>query len=116
MLAALSLTSDLGSGVAFEKDLRTCAAACAFAEVLDLDHGEQRTIFQAALLRGLGCTAYSSETAATLGDDRAFQRALKTFDRAHPERFVADFRRTRAGVAVLAVEHGLVEVAPPKGK
>ncbi len=54
VLAALSLTSDLGSGVAFEKGLRTCAAACAFAEVLDLDLGEQRTIFQAALLRGLG--------------------------------------------------------------
>lgn len=75
MLAALSLTSDLGSGVAFEKGLRTCAAACAFAEALDLDLDEQRTVFQAALLRGLGCTVYSSETAASFGDDRAFQRA-----------------------------------------
>jgi HD-GYP domain-containing protein (c-di-GMP phosphodiesterase class II)/DNA-binding CsgD family transcriptional regulator len=91
VLAALSLTSDLGSGMAFEKGLRTCVVACAFAEALDLDRDEQRTIFEAALLRGLGCTAYSSETAATLGDDRAFQRALKTFDRGKPEQFVADY-------------------------
>jgi HD domain-containing protein len=91
VLAALSLTSDLGSGVAFEKGLRTCAAACAFARVLDLDDREQRTIFEAALLRGLGCTAYSSETAASFGDDRAFQRALKRFNPGESEQFVADF-------------------------
>ena len=34
LLAALSLTTDLGSGVAFEKGLRTCLVARAPAEAL----------------------------------------------------------------------------------
>ena len=34
LLAALSLTTDLGSGVAFEKGLRTCLVARALAEAL----------------------------------------------------------------------------------
>jgi hypothetical protein len=36
VLSALSLTTDLGSGVPFEKGLRTCVAASAFAEALKL--------------------------------------------------------------------------------
>ena len=91
VLSVLSLTSDLGSGVAFEKGLRTCAVAAAFGESLGLDLTEERTVFHAALLRALGCTAYSPETAAGIGDDIAFQRALKTFDPADPGRFAADF-------------------------
>jgi HD-GYP domain-containing protein (c-di-GMP phosphodiesterase class II)/DNA-binding CsgD family transcriptional regulator len=91
VLAVLSLTSDLGSGVAFEKGLRTCAVAAAFGESLGLDLAEERTVFHAALLRALGCTAYSPETAAGIGDDIAFQRALKTYDPADPGRFAADF-------------------------
>ena len=36
VLAALSLTTDLASGVAFEKGLRTCAVAAAFGRELGL--------------------------------------------------------------------------------
>jgi len=36
VLAALSLTTDLASGVAFEKGLRTCAVAAAFGRDLGL--------------------------------------------------------------------------------
>ena len=91
VLAVLSLTSDLGSGVAFEKGLRTCVVASAFGQSLALADAEQRTVFHTSLLRGLGCTAYSPETAAAVGDDIGFQRALKTFDPRDAARFAADF-------------------------
>ncbi len=89
LLAALSLTTDLGSGVPFEKGLRTCAAASAFAEALGLGLPERRAVFHAALLRALGCTAHAPENAAMFGDDTAFQRALKELDPADPETLAA---------------------------
>ena len=54
LLAALSLTTDLGSGVAFEKGLRTCLVAGALADALELDLAEQRAAYQVSLLRALG--------------------------------------------------------------
>jgi HD-GYP domain-containing protein (c-di-GMP phosphodiesterase class II)/DNA-binding CsgD family transcriptional regulator len=91
VLGALSLTTDLGSGVPFEKGLRTCVVASAFAEALDLGLTDRRAVFHAALLRAIGCTAHSPENAAMFGNDVLFQRALKTFDPADPETFSARF-------------------------
>jgi HD-GYP domain-containing protein (c-di-GMP phosphodiesterase class II) len=91
VLGALSLTTDLGSGLPFEKGLRTCAVASAFADVLDVGPVERRAVFHAALLRAIGCTAHAPENAAMFLDDMMFQRAFKLLDPADPETFAARF-------------------------
>jgi hypothetical protein len=58
VLAALSLATDLGSGFAPEKGLRTCLAALAVGRQVELDDGETADLFQGALLQSLGCTAF----------------------------------------------------------
>ncbi len=91
VLSALSLTTDLGSGLPFEKGLRTCAVAGGFAEALDLGLTDRRAVFHAALLRAIGCTAHAPENAAMFLDDMMFQRAFKVLDPADPETFAAQF-------------------------
>src|SRR5450755_3337931 len=82
ILGALSLTTDLGAGVPFEKGLRTCVVASVLAEHLELTRGDRQAVYFAALLRSLGCTAHASSLAEMFDDDVAVQRALKTL---HPE-------------------------------
>jgi hypothetical protein len=76
VLAALSLTTDLASGVPFEKGLATCTVATAFAGTLGLDCADRRAVFHASLLRVVGCTAYAVESAALFVDDVAFLGTL----------------------------------------
>jgi hypothetical protein len=77
VLGAVSLTTDLGSGLPFEKGLTTSVLAGAFSDALDLGLPERRAVFHTALLRAIGCTAHASENAAMFLDDLAFQRAFK---------------------------------------
>jgi hypothetical protein len=80
MLAAVSLTTDLASGVAFEKGLRTCAVATAFGRELGLPPDDLSVVFHAALVRAIGCTSHASENADDFDDDIAFQAWLKELD------------------------------------
>jgi hypothetical protein len=80
VLAALSLTTDLASGVSFEKGLRTCAVATAFGRELGLPPGELSVVFHTALVRATGCTSHASENADFFEDDIAFQGWLKEAD------------------------------------
>lgn len=89
VLAALSLTTDLASGVPFEKGLRTCLVGEAFGRELGLGESDRRGVYQAALLRGIGCTSHSSENAAMFVDDVAFQAMLRVLDPARPDVFRA---------------------------
>ena len=91
VLSALSLTTDLGAGMPFEKGLRTCVVASAFAAVLRLSLEDRRAVFHAALLRSIGCTAHAPENAAMFGDDLSFERAFKELDPADSATFVARF-------------------------
>jgi hypothetical protein len=91
VLSALSLTTDLGAGVPFEKGLRTCVVASAFGSAVSLPLDEQRSVFHTALLRSIGCTAHAPENAAMFGDDMRFQRALKELDPADWETFSVRF-------------------------
>src|ERR1700716_1266205 len=91
VLSAVSLTTDLGSGMPFEKGLQTCIAASAFAAALRFSADEKRAVFHAALLRAIGCTAHAPENAALFGDDIRFERALKELDPADPQTFSARF-------------------------
>jgi HD-GYP domain-containing protein (c-di-GMP phosphodiesterase class II)/DNA-binding CsgD family transcriptional regulator len=79
VLAALSLTTDLATGLPFERGLRACLVADGLARALELDPREHRAAFLASLLRGIGC-GHASENAALFGDDIAFERFLATFD------------------------------------
>src|SRR5947209_5992189 len=101
VLGALSLTTDLGAGVPFEKGLRTCAVAAGLAEALDLPLADRRDAYYAALLRSLGCTAQASVFAEMFDDDVAVQRELKTLDFADPTGMAAQAARfsTWAGSA-----------------
>jgi len=89
VLGALSLATDLGSGMPFEKGLRTAVAAAALADGIDLALEDRRAAYYAALLRSLGCTANSPEFAALFDDDVAVQRELKTIDLGDPTAFAA---------------------------
>jgi HD-GYP domain-containing protein (c-di-GMP phosphodiesterase class II)/DNA-binding CsgD family transcriptional regulator len=79
VLAALSLTTDLATGLPFERGLRACLVADGLARALELDPREHRAAFLASLLRAIGC-GHASENAALFGDDIAFERFLATFD------------------------------------
>src|SRR3954468_5412563 len=83
VLAALSLTTDLATGLPFERGLRACLVADGLARVLELGPREHRAAFLAALLRAIGC-GHASENAALFGDDIAFERFLATFDPGDP--------------------------------
>ena len=93
ILGALSLTTDLGAGVPFEKGLRTCLVASGIAETLELGLEERRAVYFAALLRSLGCTTHASLFAELFDDDMALQRELKFFDLADPAESAAQTRR-----------------------
>ena len=93
ILGALSLTTDLGAGVPFEKGLRTCLVGCGLAEALDVAPSEGRAVYFAALLRSLGCTAHASTFAEMFDDDVALQRELKLFDLGDPAELSAQTRR-----------------------
>ncbi|MHA6785748.1 HD domain-containing phosphohydrolase [Pseudonocardia saturnea] len=93
VFAALSLTTDLASGVPFEKGLRTCVVATAFSGTLGWDEAGRLAVFLAALLRSVGCTSYAPENAALFVDDTAFQAALKRLDPGDPAVFAAQLGR-----------------------
>lgn len=85
VFAALSLATDLATGVPFEKGLRTCALATAFSAELGLDDADRAAVFHVSLLRSIGCTAHASENAAMFGDDTAFEAAFSRLDPGDPE-------------------------------
>lgn len=79
VLAALSLTTDLATGLPFERGLRACLVADGLARALELGPPDHRAAFLASLVRAVGC-GHASENAALFGDDIAFERFLATFD------------------------------------
>jgi HD domain len=93
VLAALSLTTDLGAGVPFEKGLRTCVVGSGLADALELEPAERRVVYFAALLRSLGCTAHASTFADLFDDDVAIQRELKTLELSDPNEMSAQRAR-----------------------
>ncbi|MEA2467336.1 MAG: hypothetical protein QOJ57_1462, partial [Thermoleophilaceae bacterium] len=91
VLAALSLATDVGNGFPMEKSLRDAIVAARFAEALGLPREERSDIYYAALLRSMGCTAFSHENAALLaGDDIAFHTVIQRLDPGHMGEFLRD--------------------------
>jgi hypothetical protein len=113
VFAALSLTSDLAAGFAFERGLRACLIANGLSGALELDPADHRAVFLASLLRGIGC-GHASENAALFGDDIAFERFLVTFDPVDPVIMGAQLAAFEAAVGSAAVRR-FADVAPTVG-
>lgn len=77
LLGAISLAADLGTGQPHLHGVRTAVLAAAIGRQLGMDDAGLAEVQQVALLRFLGCTADSSETARMAGgDDIAFLAAM----------------------------------------
>ncbi len=77
ILAAIAMATDLGTGQPMGHALRTCFLSTAIAREMGCGPDEVREVHQVALLRFLGCTADSAETAVMAGgDDLAFNAAM----------------------------------------
>ncbi|HEX6489392.1 MAG TPA: HD domain-containing phosphohydrolase [Candidatus Dormibacteraeota bacterium] len=68
-LASLSLMTDLARGQPSGQSLRACLLATRLASLAGLSAGESSDVYYSTLLRFVGCTAPSSEYAATFGGD-----------------------------------------------
>jgi HD-GYP domain-containing protein (c-di-GMP phosphodiesterase class II)/DNA-binding CsgD family transcriptional regulator len=117
VLGALSLATDLGSGVPFEKGLRTAVVATMLADAVGLDPRLRRATYYAALLRSLGCTATSPEFSSLFDDDVAVQRELKTADFGDSETFAQQLSRfgAWAGSRAATLQDRFVRELPAVG-
>lgn len=83
LIAALSLATDLGTGQPMGHTLRTCLLAYHLGVALNLSEVELSEVYYVALLRGVGCTADSHETAMLFGNDVTVTAQLATMDMAN---------------------------------
>ncbi len=84
LIGALSLATDLGTGLPLEQALRTCLLATRFATHIGLGEQECREVYYVALLRSVGCVASARELASTFYDELAFVGEMFPLDGAHP--------------------------------
>jgi HD-GYP domain-containing protein (c-di-GMP phosphodiesterase class II) len=119
LLASVSLATDLGTGQPLGHALRTCAIATALAEAMGRGPDEVRATHQFALLRFLGCTSDSAETAAEAGgDDRALLAAMAPAYMGSTREKLGRFVRSIGSDQPLTRRLGLVAraLADPKGE
>lgn len=74
MLAALSISIDLGLGLPMEHMLRSSLLAAILADELKLSKEQRATIYYANLVLWIGCHADSHEFSRWFGDDLAMRR------------------------------------------
>lgn len=85
LIGSLSLATDVAAGLAMETAMRTCVLACALAQELRLSREEHVDTYYTALLRFIGCTAFSHEIAEYAGgDDLHFMRVMTPVDAVRP--------------------------------
>lgn len=97
LVAALSLTSDLGLGQPMEHVMRSCLIALRLGERLGLDEDERAAVYYVALLAWVGCTADSHELSKWFGDDIAFRADTYEVDLAGLPALVFMLRHAGAG-------------------
>ncbi|MGW6441636.1 HD domain-containing phosphohydrolase [Lentzea sp. NPDC055074] len=97
LLAAFSLTTDLGLGQPMEHVLRSWRIADRLAERTGLPEAERRSLFYVSMLAWVGCIADSPEVAASFGDDIAFRADSYETDLAGLAGFGFFLRRTGRG-------------------
>jgi HD-GYP domain-containing protein (c-di-GMP phosphodiesterase class II) len=74
VLAALSISIDLGLGLPMEHVLRSSLIAAMLADELDVDKEQRATIYYTNLVLWIGCHADSHEFSRWFGDDLAMRR------------------------------------------
>ncbi len=74
VLAALSISIDLGLGLPMEHVLRSSMLASMLADELDLGADERATVYYTNLVLWIGCHADSHEFSRWFGDDLAMRR------------------------------------------
>ena len=74
VLAALSISIDLGLGLPMEHVLRSALLAAMLADQLDLDDEQRATVYYTNLVLWIGCHADSHEFSRWFGDDLAMRR------------------------------------------
>lgn len=74
VLAALSISIDLGLGLPMEHVLRSSLIAAMLADELDLDEEQRATVYYTNLVLWIGCHADSHEFSRWFGDDLAMRR------------------------------------------
>ncbi len=84
VVGALSLATDFGLGQPFEHALQSAIVAMRLGELRALSDEDLHTLYYAALLRSVGCTASAHETAAALGDEIAFGERFSSVNFPNP--------------------------------
>jgi hypothetical protein len=77
LVAALSLTTDLGLGQPIEHMLRSSVIAMRLAEAAGFDDDQRAVVFYVSLLMYVGCSAESHDVAVLFGDDIATRAAMQ---------------------------------------
>ncbi len=80
VLAALSISIDLGLGLPMEHVLRSSLVASMLADELALDEAERATVYYTNLVLWIGCHADSHEFSRWFGDDLAMRRGSYDVD------------------------------------
>jgi HD-GYP domain-containing protein (c-di-GMP phosphodiesterase class II) len=80
LLAAFSLTTDLGLGQPMEHLLRSWRLADRLGERMDLAADERSSLYYVAVLSWVGCVADTPEVARWFGDDIAFRESAYGVD------------------------------------
>jgi HD-GYP domain-containing protein (c-di-GMP phosphodiesterase class II) len=80
LIAAISLAADTGMAQPLESGLSTCLVSMALSELMGLDDGQRRRIYQLSMLQHIGCTAAAAETAAVVGDEMVMRAHAATLD------------------------------------
>jgi HD-GYP domain-containing protein (c-di-GMP phosphodiesterase class II) len=96
LVGAMSLASDLGTGMPLEHGLRTCLLATRLADAAGCDEHVRADAWMVALLHAVGCTSDAHEAAVLYGDDLAVRAAYAVIDPARPAELLG-FLRTNAG-------------------
>jgi len=84
MLGVLGLAIDLGMGQPLGQGLGTCLVAVRFGAHLGLDRQELVRVYDLALVRHIGCSAYARQALMLLGDEVEFRSQVAPVDRADP--------------------------------
>ena len=116
-LMALAYATDLATGQSQDFAMRSCVLAMRMAEAMNLDDHQRRNVYHQALLRYIGCNAYTHLLASAFGDEIAFRQDLARIDIGNKSELVETIIRaiTRAFASAppaevaKAVEQGLAE-------
>lgn len=120
LIGSLSLATDLAAGLGPEAAMKTSLIATHLGRRLGLGAEALREVHYAALLRFIGCSAYSHEAARLGGgDDLAYLQAMTPGDASRPMEMLARIvTRVGRGQGALrragAVARGLVDPGVPR--